>query len=153
MGTLNEAITAIEEYVKGLNARVNDLVKEVGDAVVEELKIEYAPTPIGSEIEYSSELVDANKAVVTAKHLQIAFYEYGHGVTFNTPDTVDNRPLGMAGIGQYGLKRGKQKRWSYRDDSGKVVFTEGYPAVRGFYRALKQVRANLKVIASKSMET
>lgn len=97
-----------------------------------------------------------NGSEIVARGENVAFVEFGTGVTRNAPGAYPDRPEGISGIGEYGQGKGKQRAWGYYGDTplldddkviesngASVVVTKGIPAAMGFVRAKARMTQKL----------
>lgn len=85
---------------------------------------------------------------ITANGSDVLFIEFGAGVYYNGPEPYPvHRPPEVAGIGQYGKGKGKQKSWGYYDSAGELKVTHGTPAAMPMWWASKEIQQHLVEIA------
>lgn len=90
---------------------------------------------------------DGNKTELWANGEDLLFYEFGTGVTHNTPRPWSNVlniqiPPEVMDIGTYNKGYGAFRYWHYSIDGNKSIKTEGIKARAGFANAINTIAFN-----------
>lgn len=90
---------------------------------------------------------EGNKTTLWAEGKDLLFYEFGSGVTHNTPRPWSNVlniqvPIEISDIGTYNKGYGAFRYWHYSIDGNKSIRTEGIKARAGFANAINTIAFN-----------
>lgn len=93
-----------------------------------------------------------SRGKVVAKGSEVAFVEFGAGVTMNSGSSHPlSEQLGMT-IGSYGNHKGLRPKWFWRDSAGTLMSSIGTPASRALYRAKTDTQSKIKEIARRAFQ-
>lgn len=162
--SIDEAIKKIDKYIEKLKRLETELPKALCEygAVQAQAKFDYAVYDVyagsafepevgtggGTDIEVHAEPIDNGYAVI-ANGEKVCFVEFGAGVFYNGggESYKGTRPEEIAGIGEYGLGKGKKNSWYFTDEFGVVHKTHGTPASNAMYFTSQDMREKVEEIA------
>ena len=159
-------ITGLNQVVKKLNSfakmpeKANEALYKLATMGEQELKTAYREPQIDQE-RTGGGYVDitktpnintgieqtGNKTTLWADGDDLLFYEFGSGVTHNTPRPWSNVlnvqiPPEISDIGTYNKGYGAFRYWHYSIDGNKSIKTEGIKARAGFANAINTITFN-----------
>ena len=148
MSNLRKFADGIE---KAIANAVNAIVAQEADRINQEYDLQWG-TEI-NDIRVAYKAYNGEEATITGAGTQIAFVEFGTGVTY--PDTHPKAAEMGAIRGDYGKGYGKQKTWGYYGEpepyakyrrtttKGDLYTTHGMPASKTMYYATVRIKEDL----------
>lgn len=125
-----------------------DVHKDVAKDLMEEAQRGYNSVVFDNESDASRGTVTVSmsstekSSTVSARGEEVTFIEFGSGVYSNVGTVYPlEKPAGIVGIGEYGLGKGKQRRWVFQDGD-KKVFTRGIPAQMCMANGIEYAKQN-----------
>ena len=162
--SINKAIQEVNDYRKWIDLKTQELVTELGNIGVQVASLKFKGALISgkNDVECRIEPKGKNQVAVMAVGEATLFIEFGTGVIY--PDDHPDKPIGLAGRGEYGKKKGKNpKGWDYvgtDEDQGNnavykhsarnglnVYHTYGDPATKPMYKTVRKLEEQFVAIA------
>lgn len=105
---------------------------------------------VKSDIRVSTE-GDLNRRTIVMTGLNFLFFEFGSGVTHNSPRVWANKlgvevPDDISDIGTYDKGMGSLPKWGWQVDNNTYGETEGYSAVHGVANAINRVVDEVDIV-------
>lgn len=144
--SIRDAINELAAFRDSLEAKKDQLLKELGEIGVKEASIRFTTAMYdGINDSYVTLQTTSDGYCILAEGRAVAFIEFGAGVYHNSGEPYPNpRPEGIVGIGEYGKGYGKRQAWGFRDESGELVITHGTPAAMPLWYASEEMRNAIK---------
>ena len=144
--SIRDAINELAAFRDSLEAKKDQLLKELGEIGVKEASIRFTTAMYdGVNDSYVTLQTTSDGYCILAEGRAVAFIEFGAGVYHNSGEPYPNpRPEGIVGIGEYGKGYGKRQAWGFRDESGELVITHGTPAAMPLWYASEEMRNAIK---------
>ena len=148
-GSINQAVREVKAYKKWVLDKTSELTRRLAELGAEEARVRFAGAQYDSANDASVSVEPiANGYQIVASGGSVFFIEFGAGVYYNgTEPYPEPRPPGVAGIGEYGQGKGKQKAWGFYDESGELVITHGTPAAMPMLHASRVMQQDVERIA------
>ena len=162
--SIEKAIQEVNDYRKWLDLKTQELITELGNLGVQvaSLKFESAITSGYNDVKCEIKQEGKHQVAVVATGKATLFIEFGTGV--RTLDNHPDKPLGLAGRGEYGKGKGKNpKGWDYvgtdKDKGNNAVFkhsarnglniyhTYGDPANKPMYKTVRELEEQFVDVA------
>lgn len=156
---LDKVIKKVNAYAK-MPEKADKILYELAELGKQDLENAYRDPQIDQERTSSGYIDRATTANVTtgitqegatttlwAEGNDLLFYEFGTGVTHNTPRPWSNVlniqvPMEVSDIGTYNKGFGSFRYWHYSVDGKKSIRTEGIKARAGFANAINTITFN-----------
>lgn len=146
---INRAIREVEKFKREFLKKKEQFMNGLAMIGVKEASVRFT-TAIYDGVNDAEVTLDKtdNGYRITANGQAVAFIEFGAGVYHNPSEPYpEPRPAGIVGIGEYGLGKGKQKAWGFKDESGEVVITRGNPASMPMWYASTEMKNSILKVA------
>ena len=140
--SIDQAIKDLKAYKQDFLKKEKRLLEGLAEIGIKEASVRFT-TAMYDGVNDVSVSLNKNKSgyVIEAKGQAVAFIEFGAGVYHNTGEPYPNpRPQGVVGIGEYGLGKGKQKAWGYKNENDELVITRGNPAAMPMWYASEEIK-------------
>ena len=163
-GSLRNAVNKIDKYTDGLPQKLFELCDKLTGLGMEAAKVTYQMygetvydllipqeqfAQLGGVYLYVKGKIQDTfiDFALTATGENLLFIEFGAGVFFNSGGGKwAERPPGIANIGEYGKKRGRQRKWYFTDENGKSQATRGTPEQPGMFMASQEMRRKIEQV-------
>ena len=143
---VNETISAIDKYAAETERkfyRVLERLGEIGLTFLEVGLVSYDQVEPENFIHVDGSWISKNIYAISLSGEDVTFFEFGTGV-YNPPyqDPSIAEQFG-AFRGEYGLGKGKNKKWSYYDSTGNKVVTSGFATDHNLYGSAREMRQSI----------
>jgi hypothetical protein len=141
--SITKAIKELNKYKQWVLVKEKELLKRLAEIGVERADITFKTALYDgiNDVEVTYSQVD-NKATIYAKGEAVCFIEFGTGVFYNGSGIYPvQTPAEIAGIGEYGKGKGKQKSWGFYmgGDKENLVITHGNPPAMAMWLAEQDI--------------
>ncbi|HAJ96150.1 MAG TPA: hypothetical protein DCO72_00200 [Ruminococcus sp.] len=161
--SIHNAIKELEKYQKFLEKQIPVFLERVAQLGVEiaSVKFDGAQYDGTNDVKVTKRRDNGNYFAVVATGNATLFIEFGTGVVY--PDVHPEIPSGVAGRGEFGKGKGKNRAWGYYGEAGTngriatnkkkaVVVTHGNPANMCMYLTAEELRREISGIAKEVFE-
>ena len=154
--SVDAAISYIQDWKKSFHDRLEKFIKRCEEEGLRAVKANVsgiAPIYKGEDISVTSHKID-NGFSIEMSGEQVAFIEFGSGITFNTPVGGSKHPKGAElgyTIGSYNPESPNASSptgWWYRNKWGKTEHTYGTPTFSPLYDGELELIGRIKEIAN-----
>ncbi len=148
---LEDALGYIEVLGERLENKLDMLLKRLAEIGVDTAKVHFSNWSLyisnDSPVNVYAEEAEEGIAVI-ADGEKVAFIEFGAGVFYNGAESyLGVRPPNVAGIGEYGQKKGQRNTWAYYDSNNILTFTHGNPPANAMYFTSEEIIKSVDRIA------
>lgn len=157
VASVENAIKEIDKYKQSLPYKAEQLMYELGKIGIKQIESSMARITGDSDPNHYA-YVKLNsfgsyaRATIILEGKDIAFIEFGAGITYNGAVGSGNgfgEKLGYT-IGSYGKGQGANESWTYFDEEqGRFRKSKGTKAAMPMYNAHKEINAELIKVAKK----
>lgn len=160
--SVKEAIRQVKDYQEELKRKTSLFVQRLAEVGINEVNAHKSGRGDANRNDLQTYVkVEQNgsraKAILTLHGEDVAFIEFGAGISYNgaggqSPNPY-GAPLGMI-IGSYGKGHGLEESWTYYDESkGQFVTTYGTEASMPMYYADQEILNQITNIAREVFES
>lgn len=140
---LDKLISEVGDYEKNLNNKCEEFSKRIaseGMKIAEFMYKSCVTDGIDDAMFHLEKCDGGYQYSVTGK--EPVFVEFGAGIHFNGSGFYPiPKPIGVAGIGEYGDGHGKNDSWHYKS-GGQLIETHGTPAQMPMYNSSRYIEDN-----------
>jgi len=154
---IGKAIKELDKFKKDLDRKAALLREKIAERLASDAQSGFTGAVVDDLVKGGARYADVNVtvtdrgdiSVVIANGEDAVWAEFGAGVTHNGAAGSSPHPKGQElgfVIGGYGMGRGKQQRWKFKEGE-ELIWTRGAPAAMPMYRSVQSVIADLPKLA------
>ena len=153
--SINDAVKELQRYKQSFISKNDLFVQRLAEVGIPVINANIAAAQGDSDKSHNTYIKlnsfgSYSRAVLVVEGADLAFIEFGSGISYNTPAGTSPHPKGQEfgyTIGSYGKGHGAEDYWYYQAETGETVRSYGTESTMPVYKASVEIRQKIRQIA------